>query len=125
MKKLIATLLLAAATLGQAATLTTLIGSLQAVNGTTNSGTISLTTAPIQAQSLGVQTGGLASTNALTLYGQVSLDGTNFVTIATYHPTGTNAGSATWSTSFTNLTMYARVQVVSTNAITVGVTLSQ
>lgn len=122
MKKLIIAAILATATLTQAA-LTTILGDPVTVNGTFNSSQVTIAGASVPQGTLYVYNGGLASTNALIAYRQVSLDGTNFVTVATYNPTATNSTTDTWSAANTNLNIYSRVQIVTTNAVSVGVTL--
>jgi hypothetical protein len=61
-------------------------------------------------------------TNSLAVAVQMSFDGTNWSTIATYKPSRTNAAVDTFSPSFSQLNAYMRVQVTTTNTITVGVT---
>jgi hypothetical protein len=104
-----------------------LIGSLLTVNNTTtNSASVTLTeTAAVSAHTLFVQTAGMSNTNALSIAGQVSLDNTNWLTISTFVPAATNAGTVTWSTLATNMLLYGRVVVTTTNSVQLGVTLIQ
>ena len=68
-----------------------------------------------------IQSGGLANTNALVVYIQYGVgDTTNMTTVATYRQTATNASSGTVSPSGITLQIYARAQIVTTNAVTVG-----
>lgn len=61
-------------------------------------------------------------TNSLAVAVQMSFDGSNWSTVATYNPSRTNASVDTFSPAFSQLSAYMRVQVVTTNTITVGVT---
>ena len=66
----------------------------------------------------GVATG----TNALTVNIQASFDGVNWTTVATYHPSSTNATVDTYAPNVNAVTAYTRIQAVTTNTVTVGVT---
>ena len=103
----------------------TILTSLQTVTGTTNTISTSVGVFPIAGKTLYIQNAGLATTNALAVSFQLSLDGTNFGPMTTYIPTATNAVTDTFAIPVTNLTVYARVQVFTTNAVNVGVTLVQ
>ncbi len=106
---------------GPARAASTLIGTLPSVNGTTNSPSITNTTVTLQPGSFLISNGGLSNTNALRVNLQVSVDNTNFVNVATYGPSSTNATTDAFNPSYTNQTIYIRAQVVTTNAVNVGV----
>lgn len=59
-------------------------------------------------------------TNIARASKQVSFDGSNWTTVDTGYPTGTNAGIFNWSPS-NNITLYTRVVVFTSNSIPVGV----
>lgn len=61
-------------------------------------------------------------TNSLAVAVQMSFDGSNWSTVATYKPSRTNAAVDTFAPNFSQLTAYMRCQVITTNTITVGVT---
>ena len=125
MKKIIALLAFIALTITANAGLQTLLGSPVTVNGTTNSSAATIAYAGVPQGTFYIYNGGLASTNALVAYRQVSIDGSNYVTIATYRPTATNTVTDTFGSDPTNMPIYSRVQIVTTNSVSVGVTIQQ
>lgn len=98
----------------------TLLASLVTLNGTTNTTSFSAGSVTVPAITYQIQNNGLASTNALTGYAQVSVDNTNFLTYDTYHPTLTNATVDVFIPSTAPQTLYFRLQLVSTNSVSVG-----
>jgi len=97
-----------------------LFGTPETINGTSNSAPVAVGTVFYPRGTFLVQHGSLGSTNALTLYAQVSLDGTNFLTISTWRPTNTSAATETFTLGYGSVTNHLRVQVVTTNAVTVN-----
>lgn len=69
-----------------------------------------------------IQHGGIPTTNTLTVNIQLSVDKTNFFTVATYRPSITNAGLYTYTPRISTNRFYIRASVVTTNATSVGVT---
>lgn len=126
-KKILLSLLLVTLGVGLAYGTQVLIGSLQTVNNTTvnSAGVILPETANVLPHTLTIQTAGLTATTALSVAGQVSLDSNNWVTVATYLPSSTNAGTVIWTTGQTNMPIYARVAVTTTNSVQIGITLVQ
>jgi len=93
----------------------------QSVNGTNNSSTNTLG-AYVPATVYFVENQGLSNTNAATLNAQATLDGSNWFTYATFKHPQTNAGVVDTFTANPNpLTIYRRVQIVTTNAVTISV----
>lgn len=102
---------------------TIIFGSLITVNNTTtNSPGTQLGSYPTVPMTVYVTNTGLTATTALTVNWQVSIDNTNFLTVASYNPTATNAGTYTWPIAATNQPIYSRFQLVTTNSVTVGLT---
>jgi hypothetical protein len=99
-----------------------LVGSMSTVNGTFNSPTNALGTFSYPGGRIAIQNGGLTDTNALVGKLQFSADGTNFITVAVYGPSSTNATTDTFIPSPAPVTIYYRFQVVTTNSVQVGAT---
>jgi hypothetical protein len=72
-----------------------------------------------------IQNGGLASTNALVVNIQASIDNTNFVTIAVYTPSKTNATTDVFAPSYSSVPIYFRAQAVTTNTVLLGGSFNQ
>ena len=130
MKKLFITAVCAVAcALSAFAQTSTLIGSLVAVNNTSlTSSVVAVSAYTLPSQRLSVQNGGVAyGTNALVLYGQISVGDTNhFMTISqTYIPSATNAATEAWVTTNLPTVVYGRVIVTTTTNVNVGVILTQ
>jgi hypothetical protein len=124
MKKLLAIAALLSALSSEAAPVT-LIGTLVTVNNTTsNSTAISVSPHPVYLSNFGFANNGLTDTNALQMNVQLSLDGTNFVTISSWKSSVTNAGAYGYTVTPTNWPVYMRVQSVTTNNVSVGATYS-
>jgi hypothetical protein len=104
---------------------TTLIGSLVTVNGTSNSVSVAAGSFALPSGYFFIQNGGLASTQALTVNIQASMDNTNFVTVAVYTPSATNATTDRFTPSYAVQTIYFRAQAVTTNAVGLGGTFVQ
>lgn len=99
------------------------IGDLVTVNNTTNStAAVNVGTFSPVRPTFYFQNAGLTATNALRVDVQLSLDATNWMTLATYHPAGTNATNEAFSPAMVT-TLYMRSQVVTTNSVQVGATL--
>jgi hypothetical protein len=102
----------------QAVANTTINGPTNAVSG------ISLPNKTYLIQNTGIP----GATNAIfTLNVQASFDGLNWTTIAVYTPTAvsgitTNATVESFQPTVNNVTAYMRVQAVTTNTVTLGVT---
>ncbi len=111
----------AAAVMSVRGTNTWLVGTMATVNGTSNSVSMVMGTMSLPPGFVVVNNGGLNNTNDLTVRAQISLDDTNFVTVSTWQPTTTNAGSAVFAPMYAAQTLRIRIQVVTTNAINVGV----
>jgi hypothetical protein len=96
-----------------------------AINAATNNGSaVIIGAARITMPHYAVQNGGLTATNALVSYVQISLDGTNFMTISTNWPTITNAGIATITVRAQSLNVYSRIVHVTTNNVSVGASVT-
>lgn len=110
-------------------------------NGSTNGASVSVSGVRLPAEILYLQTGGSGITNAIDLQTnvvsgvtnvvntrtnvikytkQASLDGSNWITVDTAYPRGTNAAIWSWSPS-NAIPMYTRVVVFTSNSIPVGV----
>jgi len=98
----------------------TFLGTLATVNNTTSNSTGLAISTLSGSGSIYVQNGGLTATNALRVNVQLSVDNTNFVTVATYWPAATNATTELYYPSFST-PLYLRTQAVTTNNVTVGV----
>jgi len=124
MKKILFSAILLAAFAVSSNAATTLLGTLVTVDNTTsNSTSVAVTSVTVPAQSLLVSHTLLTNTTSLTGYAQVSLDGTNFVDVATYTPSTTAAGTEAVTMAATNITVYLRFSAVTTNNVGVGVVL--
>jgi len=87
--------------------------------------TVNNTTSNLTSQAIGhlgffpglsyVQHIGLANTNDQVYAWQVSLDQTNYFTVASWRPTVTNATTETVRPTFTNITYYGRITLTTTN----------
>lgn len=114
-------LFLAVLTIGSvafAAPVVTNLLNLQVVSNATANTAATATGAFVPAQVYFVQNTGLTSTNAAIYYAQISLDNTNFTTYATNQHAATNAVVDTFTCDPNPVTLYFRVQVVTTNAVT-------
>ena len=101
-----------------------LLGGLTTVNNTTsNSTSVIVSSVTVPSQRLFVSHSGLTSINNLVGYAQVSLDGTNFVTVATYTPSSTNAETESVTMGSSSNAIYLRFSAVTTNSVGVGVIL--
>lgn len=121
--KLLAALLVALSALSASAGITSSnLLTYTAVDTTTNNGgTVLIGSAYIATTpTFVIQSGGLADTNALTVYVQYGLDTNTFSTVATYRQSTTNAQDGTVTPSGITLSIYARTQVVTTNSVNVG-----
>jgi hypothetical protein len=67
------------------------------------------------------QNGGLSTTQALKANIQLGIDGTNWLTVATYRPSGTNATNEAFSPSIVQ-SIFLRCQEVTTNNVQFGAT---
>jgi len=102
---------------------------LQAVISTTNNGTafsVANVVIPprvflIQHTGITGQVSSVSGTNSLKVNVQWSVDGSNWATLRTYIPVRTNATSDTFAPDLTQLTLYLRVQAVTTNTVSVDV----
>ena len=103
------------------------VGSLSTVNNTTLNGTSGIAgTITLPGGYYLVQNNGLTATNALLGNLQVSTDNTNFTTIGTYNPSVTNAATdRVFMPSSSSITVYYRMQIVTTNSVQVGVNFIQ
>lgn len=107
----------------RADTTSSLVGNLLTIDNTTNN------TPAVSFGSFGyfhwasftITNGGLTDTNALTLRGQFSLDGTNWATVITHNLTSTNATNHTWSPELAPQAGYWRLQIVTTNSVDLNV----
>ena len=106
---------------------TTIWGSMATLTAGTNySSTFPLFTAQFPGQLVSIQHGGLAHTNDLPIYGQITLGVdasgvTNYMTISgPWYPSATNAGTYSWMLAPTNIQMYGRAFTIQTNTVQVG-----
>ncbi len=107
--------------LGAMAGNNTLIGSMQNVNGTANSTGLVAGTVNVPRGTFLISNGGLTQTNALLVNVQYSLDNTNWLTMATYGPSSTNSTTDTFIPAISPPNIYMRVQVVTTNSVSMGI----
>jgi hypothetical protein len=123
-----ASFLLATTVLLVRATEFTFLGSMVTVDTTTsNSPAASVGTFTVPRGALYLAHGALTATNNLPVKIQLSLDGTNFITVSTNWPSSTNATAATPETiwpAFTGNSVYMRISVTTTNSVEVGATYS-
>lgn len=99
----------------------TFLGSMVTVNNTTsNSTALAVGTLSVPEGRFLIQNGGLTATNALRVNVQISIDNTNFLTVATYWPSVTNAATDVYMPSYSAQTVYIRAQAVTTNSVQVG-----
>lgn len=97
----------------------TFLTGLISINGTSNSPPQIVSSVLLQ-KFFAIQNSGLASTNELMVNLQASLDGSNFVTLATYQPAITNATNDSFILS-ASANVYLRAQTVTTNSVGVGI----
>jgi hypothetical protein len=64
----------------------------------------------------------LTNVNQVTVYQQLSLDNTNWLNVATYHPSATNAPLDYWRPDTANQTVYMRLQVVTLTNVQINIT---
>ena len=89
------------------------------VNGATNTVTgVALPNRTYLIQNTGIP----GAATALTVNVQASFDGVNWTTVGTYNPTSTNATVDSFNPVVNNITAYTRVQAITTNTVTVGIT---
>lgn len=119
MKKTLIIAALAVCSIAYAAP-TSLIGNLVTVNGTTNSTVLTMPEQNINFQQFNFEHGGLLNTNQVTLAIQISTDLTNYTTVSTYKFSNTNAGTYTYYAPSTNVPIYLRVRVTTTNSTGLG-----
>ena len=103
---------------------TQLFGTLTTVtvnNTSSNSPAISLVLSQNPSGYIQVTHGALTNLTSLTMTGQLSLDGTNFVTAtAVWTPTTTAATTENWTPSWTLPPLYFRSVATTTNNVNVG-----
>ena len=107
-------------------TTTTNLFNYQSVTGTatTNNGnSIQVGGVYVPAKKLLIQNSGLSggTTNSLTVNEQISFDGVNWTTVATYNPAVTNLGVDTFSPVLSSQTIFMRAQIITTTNFSVGV----
>lgn len=103
---------------------------LQVVATTTNNGTaftlINVAVPPrvflMQHTGITGQVNSVSGTNSLKVNVQMSFDGANWTTFQTYIPARTNATVDSFAPNLTQVSAYMRVQAITTNTVTVGVT---
>jgi hypothetical protein len=66
-------------------------------------------------------TGGLSTNTQETVNFQFSLDNVNWTTVATYHPSSTNAVTDYWSPATAQQNIYQRLQVVTTTNVSLNI----
>lgn len=102
---------------------------LQVVATTTNSGTafavvnVAVPQRVFLMQHTGItgQVNSVSGTNSLKVNVQMSFDGSNWTTFATYIPARTNATMDSYAPNFSQASAFMRVQAITTNTVTVGV----
>jgi hypothetical protein len=94
------------------------LGSPVYVNGTTNTASMQIATMQPPGGVFYLQNNtNLYATNYIQINVQLSLDNTNFLTVATWFPTSTNPASYVWAPTYTNQPIYMRAQAITlTNA---------
>ena len=103
-----------------------MVGTLQTVNSTTFTGNTNAAFLYNPAlQQFQVTHGALNATNDIAVMVQITADLTNFITIGTWHPSSTNAGSEYIYAGQYLATNSVRVQIVTTNSQQVGVSYGQ
>ena len=97
-------------------------GTYITVNNTTSySGTNALATPTLTPGNVQISDQGLTALPALAVNLQFSLDQTNWLTVAGWTPTATNAGTYPWSPGALTPTIYQRFQIVTTNSVNVNI----
>ena len=103
------------------------------INGATNGFTVSASSATIPLRTFLINYGPITNanpggsyttngiTNAISGYWRASLDGVNFITNATWHPTYTNGATDTYAPIANTLKVYYQFQLVTTNPVPIGV----
>lgn len=128
MKLIAAATLLLCATAAHAGT-QIFFGNLVSVPADTqsNSPAISIGVQPQPNGTVMIQHGTLATTNDIQVKLQLSLDNTNFVTVATWNPTVLTATTETWIPAYTMPPIYMRGSCTNTTAgpISVGGVFTQ
>jgi hypothetical protein len=99
----------------------TSVGTLTAVDNTTSNGVQFTSTTIGGSGTICVQNSGGATNTTFTVFDQISLDGTNFVTIGTNRVSVDTSSTTNFYPSFSTA-VYRRAQVVTTNSVNVGVT---
>lgn len=102
---------------------------LQTIISATNSGTafsvINVAMPPrvflIQNSGITGQLSSVQGTNSLKVNVQWSADGSNWTTLRSYNPPRTNALVDTYAPDLSQLSVFMRVQAITTNTVTVGV----
>lgn len=107
----------------RAGTPSLLVGNLTTIDNTTNNtaatsfGSFVL----FPWMNFSITNAGLTATNALTIRGQFSLDGSNWVTVTTWNPSTTNATNIVWSPQPSAQSASYRLQVVTTNSVDLNI----
>ena len=100
-----------------------IVGGLATIDNTTNltasASFGSVTLFPYT--SFAITNAGLTATNALQVQGQCSIDGSNWMTVVTWHPSVTNATNVAWLPAPQPQAMYWRLSVITTNSVNVGI----
>jgi hypothetical protein len=107
---------------------TTNLSAYGPVNGTNNGGWITVSNVYIPTKSFLIQYGNITNapaaniTNAITVQIQVSVDGanSNWVTVATYNPSSTNALTEKFVPTLSSITLAMRARIITTNSLPVG-----
>ena len=103
-----------------------LVGSLSTVNNTTYyTAAYNIGNAFVPSGTFLFSDGGTTATNALSITIQVSFDQTNFTSVGTWYPPVTNAGTWPYTPFPTNMPIYMRGVVTTTNSVQVGGSFTQ
>lgn len=103
-----------------------LLGSMTTVNNaSSNSTAVTAGTLTLPGGKVQLQHNGLAATNDIKCVLQFSTDNTNFVSISTNYPAGTNAATENFYVPSTYPSVYYRVVITTTNSQSVFVNYAQ
>lgn len=128
MRCLISILFAFAVAVTAAAQTTTNLFPYGAVNGTNNGGWVIVSNVYIPTKTFLIQVGNITNaptasiTNAITVQIQVSVDGanSNWVTVATYNPSSTNALTEKFIPTLSSIALAMRARIITTNSLPVG-----
>ena len=85
--------------------------------GTTNTGWFAIGSVPMPINTYQIYSGGIPTTNTFSGTLQIGFDGTNGIPVSIYWPSSTNAHTDVFNPAASNVTIYARWVITTTNAV--------